>query len=257
MNGWKRWLPGLQILSEYQAAWLAARSDGRPGADHDAGAGRNRLCGGFGRSGNLWAVRHDRAVARLRAVRSQPHSGAGAGFLARRGDSRGRAASLGWRPDARRGPGEHDGGGVGSGVHPDRRDAPGIRHRAAVQADPLRLHERHRAHGADQPAAEAVRLFDRWRRAVARPRADRRRHPRRPGQLDGVRGRRRHAGGDPAAQALQAHPGPPDRGRRRDDRGRRARPRRERRREGARSAAARTAVVRAADGSVLPTSARS
>src|SRR6187401_511070 len=23
MNRWKRWLPGLQILSEYQAAWLA------------------------------------------------------------------------------------------------------------------------------------------------------------------------------------------------------------------------------------------
>ena len=23
MNGWKRWLPGLQILSDYQAAWLA------------------------------------------------------------------------------------------------------------------------------------------------------------------------------------------------------------------------------------------
>ena len=47
----------------------------------------------------------------------------------------------------------------------------GIRHRAAVQADPLRLHERHRAHGADQPAAQAVRLFDRRRRAAARPRA--------------------------------------------------------------------------------------
>ena len=22
MNGWKRWLPGLQILSRYEAAWL-------------------------------------------------------------------------------------------------------------------------------------------------------------------------------------------------------------------------------------------
>ena len=48
---------------------------------------------------------------------------------------------------------------------------------------------------------------------------------RRPGQLDRVRSRRRHAGRDPAAQALQAHPGPPDRGGRRDDRGRCARPR--------------------------------
>jgi hypothetical protein len=45
-------------------------------------------------------------------------------------------------------------------------DAPGVRHRAAV-ADPLRLHERHRADGADQPAAQAVRLFDRQRRTGA------------------------------------------------------------------------------------------
>ena len=207
----------------------AARPDGRPGADHDAGAGRHRLRGGLGRAGNLRPVRHDRPAARLRAVRSEPHPGAGAGLLARRGDSRGRAAALGRRPDARRGAGEHDGGGVGAGVHPGRRAAPGIRHRAAVQADPLRLHERHRAHRADQPAAQAVRLLDRRRRAAARPRADRRGGARRPGQLDRVRGRRRHARGDPAAQALQAHPGPPDRGRRRDRRGRRARPRPERR----------------------------
>ena len=46
--------------------------------------------------------------------------------------------------------------------------------------------------------------------------------PGRQGQLDGVRRRRRHAGGDPAAQALQAHSRHPDRGRRRDGRGRRA-----------------------------------
>ena len=46
----------------------------------------------------------------------------------------------------------------------------------------------------------------------------------RPDQLDRVRRRRRHAGGDPAAQALQAHPGHPDRRRGRHDRGRRVRP---------------------------------
>ena len=67
----------------------------------------------------------------------------------------------------------------------------------------------------------------------------------RQGQLDGVRGRRRHAGGDPAAQALEANPGSLDRGRGCHDRGRSARPR-ERRGQGARSAAARPAVVRAA-----------
>ena len=82
-------------------------------------------------------------------------------------------------------------------------------------------------------------------RTAARPLADRPVDPGRPGQLDGVRGRRRHAGGDPAAQALEANPRPPDRGRRCHDRGRSARPR-ERRGQGARFAAARPAVVRAA-----------
>ena len=94
MNGWKRWLPGLQMLEPVRSRLAAARSDGRPGADHDAGAGRNRLRRGVGRPGHLRPVRHHRPAARLRAVRPEPHSGAGAGFLARRGDSRGRAAAL-------------------------------------------------------------------------------------------------------------------------------------------------------------------
>ena len=44
--------------------------------------------------------------------------------------------------------------------------APGIRHRAAVEADPLRLHEWHRADGTDQSTAEAVRVHDRKRRPM-------------------------------------------------------------------------------------------
>ena len=44
----------------------------------------------------------------------------------------------------------------GAGLHPRRRGAARLRHRASVQADPLRLHERHRADGDDQPAAEAA-----------------------------------------------------------------------------------------------------
>ena len=36
-----------------------------------------------------------------------------------------------------------------------------LHHRAFVQADPLRLHERHRADGSDKPAPEDLRLFDR------------------------------------------------------------------------------------------------
>ena len=57
------------------------------------------------------------------------------------------------------------------------------------------------------------------------PGADRRGGARRPGQLDRVRRRRGHARADPAAQAVQAHPGPADRGRGRDAGGRLARTR--------------------------------
>src|SRR5262249_37093589 len=44
---------------------------------------------------------------------------------------------------------------------------------AALEADPLRLHERHRAHRADQPAAQTARGLDRGCRAAAQPLADR------------------------------------------------------------------------------------
>ncbi len=48
-----------------------------------------------------------------------------------------------------------------------------LHHRPSVQADPLRLHERHRSHGADQPAAQAARLLHRGSRTVAEPDRDR------------------------------------------------------------------------------------
>src|SRR5438477_7026207 len=76
---------------------VCARSDGWASAGYDAGAGRYRLCAGFGRSRNLWAVCHDRALVCIRALWSQPHPGSRAGFGSRPRDSRGRAPSLGWR----------------------------------------------------------------------------------------------------------------------------------------------------------------
>jgi len=151
----------------------ATRCDGGAGFDDDAGAGRDRVRGGLGRAGNLRSVRHDRPAAGLRAGRSKPHSGAGAGLVPRAGDSGGRVAAVGRRPAAGGGAGQHDGGGVWAGVHPDRGAAPGFRHRTAVQADPLRLHERHRADGPGQSAADAVRLLDRRRLAGARSAAHR------------------------------------------------------------------------------------
>ncbi len=125
-----------------------------------------------------------------------------------------------------------------------RRGAPGLRHRAAFQADPLRLHERHRADGIDQPAAQAVRLLDRERRTAAGPVGHRHGGAGRQDQLDRVHGRRRHPGGDPAAQGQQARAGHPDRRGRRDRRRRRAGPGGARRRVGARLPPARPARVR-------------
>src|SRR6476469_7484134 len=205
---------------------VCARSDGWAGADHDARTSRYCLCAGFGRSRNLWAVCHDRTLARVRALWSQPHPGAGAGFVSRPCDSCRRVPSLRWRCHACGSPREHDGGGVGSGVHPYRYVAAGVRYGAYFQAHSLRLHEWHRAYRADQPAAEALRLLDRWHRSIARPRAHRPRHSRRTNELDVVRSRRQHTRCDPSAQALQADPWPFARGRRRDYRGGYAEPRR-------------------------------
>jgi hypothetical protein len=113
--------------------------------------------------------------------------------------------------------------------------AAGIHHRTPVQADPLRLHERHRLRGDRQPVAQAVRDFHRQHRATARPVANRRVSPRRCDQLDHLRHRSaRRAGGDPAAQALAAHSGAADRGGGGHGCGRPVRPGRERWREGAR-----------------------
>ena len=208
-----RWLPGLATLREYRLSWLPhdivaglvlttmlvpvgiayAVASGVPGSTGcTPPSSRCSPTPLFGPS-RILVLGPDSSLAAVILAVVLPLSG---------GD-----------PDARRGPGGHDGGGVGAGVHPGRRAAPGLRHRAAVQADPLRLHERHRAHRADQPAAQAVRLFDReptgrcatcWAigEAILGGKAN----------WTALRGRRRHAGGDPAAQALQANPRPPDRG---------------------------------------------
>lgn len=205
---------------------VCRRSHCWAGADYDASACRNRLCAGFGGPRNLWAVCYDRTLARLCTLWSQPHFGAGAGFVSRPRDSRGCAPSLGWRSRACGSRREHDGDGVGSGVHLHRYVAPRIRHGASFQADPLRLHERHRAHGADQPVTEALRFLDQKRRSTTRSCEHRQRHPRRTGELDRIRSRCRHTRGDPFAQALQAHPGPSARSRRGDYRGRCNEPRR-------------------------------
>src|SRR4249920_3784101 len=86
LTGWRRWLPGLRMLREYDATWLR----------HDIVAGL--------------VLTTMLGPARLRGVRPQPHPGAGARFGARRGDPRRRRAAVGRQSDARGRAGRGDGG---------------------------------------------------------------------------------------------------------------------------------------------------
>ena len=201
---------------------VAPRPRGRAGPDHHAGAGRDRLCRRIGAARRLRAVRDHRAAAGVRPVRAQPHSRAGSGFLARPDHPRHRPAALGRRSDARRRPRRCHGDRLRADLHSGRCHAAGLHHRAAVQADSLWLHERHRAHRADQPAAQAARFLRGDRRPVAQPVGHRRGGVERKHQLDGVSAGRRHAGDHPAAEGKQAPARRSDRGDRRHPRRRRA-----------------------------------
>src|SRR5438477_9876159 len=96
MNRFKRWLPGLQILSSYQAAWFArdlmaglvlATMLVPVGIAYALASGVPEIYGLYATIVPLFAY----------ALWSQPHPGARAGFGSRPRDSRGRAPSLGWR----------------------------------------------------------------------------------------------------------------------------------------------------------------
>ena len=243
-SGWSRWLPGLRTLREYRDRLAAARHRGRTRADDDAGAGRHCVRGGIGASRHPWPLRVHRRAARLRAVRSQPDPGAGAGLVARGHHSRRRSAAVGRRSASRHCARGHDGGRIGDRVHPGRRRAPGICHRASFQADPLRLHEWNRADPVDRPAAQALRFFGRRRRIDCQGVGLRPGRARRPNELHGAHGRRRHAGGHPALQGQQARARDPDRGGRRHRHRRRAGPGGARRRVDPGSASPRPAWIR-------------
>ena len=171
--GWQRWLPGLDTLRRYEAAWLR----------HDLVAGlvlatmlvpvgiayavASGVPGIYGLYATIIPLLAYALFGPSRILVLGPDSSLAAIILGvvlpLSGGDPLRAV------DARR----HDGDRFGHGVHPGRRRAAGLRHRASLQADPLRLHERHCADGADQPAAQAVRLLDRERRTVARLVGDR------------------------------------------------------------------------------------
>ena len=121
------------------------------------------------------------------------------------------AAAVRRRPDACRRHRRHDGDRVRDRVHSGRPGTPGIRHRTPFKAYPLWIYERHCLDGLDQSIAEGLRVLDRsdgpLRNLVAIAKA----------VLGGranwtcVPGRRRNAGGDPAAEGQQTRAGHPDR----------------------------------------------
>ncbi|SAK48030.1 sulfate transporter [Caballeronia ptereochthonis] len=115
-------------------------------------------------------------------------------------------------------------------------------HGAAVEADPLRLYERHRADGAHQRAAETLRDFP--RRSGTAPRHGQPGQTRRGRAVELVQLRRRggQSRAHPAAQALRQGPRHPDRRRAGDALCKRASAR-PRRRQSAWNDSARTARV--------------
>ena len=173
-RSWRSWVPGIEMLRRYELAWLR----------HDIMAGlvlttmlvpvgvayavASGVPGIYGLYATIVPLLAYALFGPSRILVLGPDSS-----LAADHPRRGRAA-VGRRSAARNRPGQHDGHRFGSGMHPRRRGAAGFRYRAVVEADPLRLHERDRADGVDQPAAQAVRLFDRHRRAAAKPVGDRR-----------------------------------------------------------------------------------
>ena len=203
--GWLRWLPGLQLLRHYPAAWWR----------HDMAAGlvlttmlvpvgiayavASGVPGIHGLYATIAALLAYALFGPSRILVLGPDSSLAALILAvvlplSAGDPARAVALAGAMAIA-----------VGPDLHRRRAGEAGLRHRAAVQADPLRLHERHRAGGDRQPVAQAVRHLD--RRATARRRrrvALRAARCGTAGQRRGPRPRRGVAGADPAAEALAA-----------------------------------------------------
>ena len=163
LTGWRRWVPGLQTIATYQAAWLK----------HDITAGlvlttmlvpvgiayavASGVPGIYGLYATIVPLLAYALFGPSRILVLGPDSSlapsSSPSFCRCRTAIPARAIAAG----------QLDGGGIRAGLHRGRVAAAWLHHGTAVKTDPLRLHERHRADRADQPAAEAVRFFGRWR----------------------------------------------------------------------------------------------
>ena len=177
MKHWISWLPGLETLRRYEAAWLP----------HDIFAGlvlatmlvpvgiayatASGLPGIYGLYATIVPLLAYAVFGPSRILVLGPDSALAAVIL-------GVVLPLsGGDPASRRYSGRHDGNRLGDGLHPGGRRAAGLCDRASLQAHTLRLHERNCVDGTDQPTAEALRLLHRERRTLAEPVGDRRRDP--------------------------------------------------------------------------------
>src|SRR5262249_25724976 len=146
-NGWMRWLPGVVVLRQYQGSWLPKEIAAGlvlatmlipVGMAYAVASGVPGIYGRYATIVPLLAY----AVFLLCGVRPRPHSAPGAGFVPGRSNPGCRPTPLGRRPAASGGAGRHDGDCLGRGLHPGRNRAARVCDRTALQADPLRLHER-------------------------------------------------------------------------------------------------------------------
>ena len=218
--GWTRWLPGLNTLRHYDPAWLR----------HDIVAGlvmttmlvpvgiAYAVASGVPGINGLYATIVPLFAYALfgpsRIIVLGPDSALAAVILAvvmplSAGD-----------PPARSRRGRNDGHRLGRGVHCSGPRSTRLHHRAPLEADSLRLHERHRADGGVEPDPEALWFFRlRGRTAPAgvghRQAGDGGKHEPR-----GARGRRQHPRADPGPEAPAARPGHVDRRHRSHCRGR-------------------------------------
>ena len=177
MRRWIRWLPGIETLRRYEAAWLPhdifaglvlatmlvpagiayAEASGLPGIYGLYATIVPLLVYALFGPSRILVLGPDSALAAVILGVVIPLSG---GDPLRAVDSR-----------------RHDGDRFGDGMHSGRHRAPGFCDRAALQADTLRLYERNCVDRFDQPTAKALRLLYRERRTFAELVGDRRCNP--------------------------------------------------------------------------------
>jgi hypothetical protein len=154
---WERWLPGLATLREYKAEWL--RDDIVAGFVLTtmlvpvgiAYAAASGVPGIYGLYATIVPLLAYALFGPSRILVLGPDSSLAALILAvvlpLSGGDPVRAISIASMMAVR--------------LHCRRAGEAGLYNRPAIEADPLRLHERNSAGGSHQPTAQTVRLFDR------------------------------------------------------------------------------------------------